>query len=161
MVPLPSAVRSLLASTLVSHFSRRVITGKWIVDTRYAGRSNCRCWTKGFIVGCGVSFLRHSDEICSAEKKGIHTAGIARISMIPFKSIPFTEAEAKKIIAHQRNHVESLLAQGNISEGLRAQYELVLQAYESGKSGSCELAAFPGFIIPGSECLLWVACCIV
>lgn len=72
-------------------------------------------------------------------------------AMIPFNSVTPTADEAAEIISRQRKHVEELVAKKEITEGLRAQYELVLQAYENGKSGNLELVAYPRFMIPGSK----------
>lgn len=74
--------------------------------------------------------------------------------MIPFNSVTSTPDEANEILQRQRKHVEDLFAKGVISEGLKAQFELAVQAYESGKAGSLELVAYSRFVIPGSECLL-------
>ena len=74
--------------------------------------------------------------------------------MIPFNSVTSTPEEANEILKRQRKHVEDLFARGEISEGLKAQFELVIQTYESGKAGNLELVAYPRFVIPGSECFL-------
>ena len=71
--------------------------------------------------------------------------------MVPFNSVTQTLEEAEVIISKQRKLLEKLTIEGAISEGLRAQYELVLRAYESGKAGNCELITYPGLLIPGSE----------
>lgn len=81
----------------------------------------------------------------------MHCGGIARYAMIPFNAVTSTPREAEEIIARQREHVNALASKGEIPEGLKAQYELVLQAYESGKAGNLELVAYPKFVIPGSK----------
>lgn len=71
--------------------------------------------------------------------------------MVPFYTITPEIEEAKIIIARQRKHVEELIAKGSISEGLKAQYKIQLEMYESGKDGNCELAPMPRFVIPNSK----------
>lgn len=88
----------------------------------------------------------------SSENKGVYCGGIMRFAMIPFNSITPTSDEANEIVARQRKYIKELVANGTISEGLRMQYEMVLQAYESGKSGNCEFLSFPGSLIPDCKC---------
>lgn len=67
--------------------------------------------------------------------------------MVPFNLVTPTPADTKAIISRQRKRIEDLASIGTLSEGLRAQYELQLEAYECGKAGNCELVPFPNYVI--------------
>lgn len=80
----------------------------------------------------------------SAQGKGLHRLGLGCFTFVPLTTITSVPEDAHALIAQQRQRIESKIESGTLPPGLKEQYELQLQEFESGKGGDCELVSFPG-----------------
>ena len=93
--------------------------------------------------------LKSKRATISESGKGLHTSGVAGFAWCTLDMVTSEDKQAQ-IYKKMQDAIAKL---GSTNPGLKAQYEIAMERYQPGKSGSpgCEYISFPGFLSGPSE----------
>ncbi|KAL5532513.1 hypothetical protein ACEPAF_4287 [Sanghuangporus sanghuang] len=94
------------------------------------------------------SFLKEQLQLYK-EQKGACTISVSGFTFLPLSTISSSEI-AKEIINRERCSIDIRKETGSLSAGLQEQYRILLESYERGTGGECEIICFPGWFGKGA-----------